>query len=216
MIKAIIWDMDGVIIDSEDHHHAGEIATFKHFGVEVPEDLNKQYKGAPLREHFQELRDKLKVETPLNELMEKQNEHIYKMYSEDVELFSEVKDVLFQLKKQYVQALATSSERRLVEVVLKRFGLQEAFTAVTCGDEVDRGKPEPDIFLKTAKKLGVLPEECVVIEDAYKGIKAGKAAKMTVIAHKVSHNKDIDFSLADFVVTDLNEVRGIVDKINEA
>lgn len=214
MIKAIVWDMDGVIVDSEDHHHAGEIATFKHFGVEVDEDLNKQYKGAPLREHFQGLKEKLNVETPLDELLEKQNEHIHKMYSEDVELFSNVKEVLFQLKRDFKQALATSSERRLAEVVLKRFELGEAFDEVTCGDEIKNGKPEPDIFLKSAEKLQVLPEECVVVEDSLNGMKAGKKAGMKVIAHKVSHNKELDFSLADFVVEDLREISKIVKEVN--
>ena len=210
MVKAIIWDMDGVIVDSEDYHHAGEIATFKHFGVEVDEDLNKQYKGTPLREHFQGLREKLDVEVPLDELLDKQNEHIHKMYSEDVELFGDVKDVLFLLKKDYKQALATSSERKLVEVVLERFGLKSAFDEITCGNEVSAGKPDPEIFLKSAEKLGVEASECVVVEDSFNGIKAGKGAGMKMIAHKVSHNKDIDFSLADFLVEDLEEVPNMI------
>src|SRR3989344_5582529 len=211
MIKAVIWDMDGVIIDSEDHHHEGEIATFKHFGVDVPEEVNKQYKGAPLHEHFKGLKERLNVQTPLNELLEKQNEHIHKMYSEHVELFESVKKVLFELKKKYKQGLSTSSERKLVSIVLNRFGIESAVDAITCGDEVDHGKPAPDIFLRTAQKLGFEPTESVVIEDSLNGIKAGKEAGMVVIAHKAHHNRDIDFSLADFIVEDLREIPKILN-----
>lgn len=214
MIKAIIWDMDGVIVDSEDHHHEGEIKTFKHFGVEIPEDINKQFKGSPLREHFQTLKDRFNVETTLDDLLNKQNEHIHEMYSEKVELFDGVKDVLPELKKKFKQALATSSERKLVEVVLKRFQIEEAFDEITCGDEVEKGKPAPDIFLKSADKLGIDASECVVIEDSFNGIKAGKAAGMKVIAHKVSHNKDVDFSAADFMVTSIKEVPEVIERIN--
>lgn len=212
-IKALIWDMDGVIVDSEHHHHEGEIATFKHFGVDVPEDVNKQYKGSPLHEHFQGLKDRFNVQTPLEELLDKQNAHISKMYSEYVELFSNVKEVLFEFKQKYLQALATSSERKLVNIVLKRFDIEEVFDAVTCGDEVEQGKPAPDIFLKTAEKLGVSPGEAVVIEDSFNGIKAGKAAGMVVIAHKAHHNSEIDFSLADFVVKDLREIPKILTSL---
>lgn len=206
--------MDGVIVDSEDHHHEGEIATFKHFGVEVPEEINKQYKGAPLHEHFQGLKERLNVKTPLNELLEKQNEHIHKMYSERVDLFENVKEVLLDLKQKFLQALATSSERKLVDIVLKRFEIESAFDTITCGDEVGHGKPAPDIFLETARKLGVNPSEAVVIEDSLNGIKAGKAAGMLVIAHKAHHNQDIDFSMVDYIVLDLREIPGILEKIN--
>lgn len=215
MIKAIIWDMDGVIVDSEDHHHAGEIATFKHFGVDIPEEENKKFKGTPLREHFQSLKEKFNVETPLQDLIEKQNEHIDDMYSDKVELFQNVKEVLVELKQKYSQALATSSERKLVNIILKRFEIEEVFDEVTCGDEVRVGKPNPEIFLKTAEKLNISPEECIVIEDSLNGMKAGKVAGMKVIGHKVWHNKDLDFSIADFVVTDLREVEKIVEELNK-
>lgn len=214
MIKAILWDMDGVIVDSEDHHHVGEIATFKHFGVEIPEEENKKYKGTPLREHFQGLKDQFNVETPLEDLLNKQNEHIHNMYSLDVELFDGVREVLLELKKKYKQALATSSIRQLVNVILKRFEIEEVFDTVTCGDEISKGKPDPEIFLKTANKLNILPEECMVVEDSLNGMKAGKAAGMKVIAHKVNHNKELDFSLADFVVEDLRKIPEILEELN--
>src|SRR5688572_5481058 len=119
-IQAVIWDMDGVIVDSEDHHHKGEIETFKHFGIDIPEEENKKYKGSPLREHFQGLKEQFKVETSLDKLLEKQNEHIEKMYSKYVELFENVEEVLKTLKGNYLQALATSTERRFVDIMIKR------------------------------------------------------------------------------------------------
>lgn len=210
MIKAVIWDMDGVVVDSEHHHHEGEIATFKHFGVDVPEEINKQYKGAPLHEHFLGLKKRLNVEASLDELLAKQNEFIQNMYTSKAELFDNVKEVLTGLKKNFRQGLATSTERRFVDVVLKRFELEGIFDEITCGDEVLKGKPEPDIFLKSAEKLNLNPSELVVVEDSINGIKAGKAAGMLVIAHKAHHNSDIDFSLADFVVEDLKEIPKIL------
>lgn len=210
-IKAVIWDMDGVIVDSEHHHHATEIETFKYFGVDVPEEVNRKFKGAPLIEHFKGLKEEFDVSVPLDDLLSKQNEFIKQIFSERADLFENVKKVLLQLKNYYKQGLATSTERKFVDIVLKRFGFEEVFDVITCGDEVKQGKPNPEIFLKAAQKLNLNPPEIVVIEDSMNGFKAAKAAGMLLIAHKAHHNEDLDFSLADFVVEDLREIPGILN-----
>lgn len=107
------------------------------------------------------------------------------------------------------RALASSSARRLVEATLDRFGLRERFDAVVSGDDVVHHKPAPDIFLEAARRLGVAPPGCVVLEDSASGVRAARAAGMPVIAVPESHPEAFA-ALADAVVTDLYEARRLL------
>lgn len=214
MIKAIIFDMDGVLVDSENHHHATEIAAFRHFGIELDPEVNRKYKGVPLKKHFSSLVEELKLKTSLDDLLNKQNENLEKVFSIDANLFEGAIETLQDLSSKYKIALATSSEKVFVEIVLKRFNLEKYFDCLVTADDIKKGKPDPEIFLKAAKLLGLKPNECAVIEDSLAGMKAAKAAGMFLIAHKAHHNRNLDFSLADFVVEDLREIPKILEKIN--
>lgn len=214
MIKAVIFDMDGVLVDSEHHHHKSEIATFKHFGVEIDPNLNRQFKGLPLKKHFSSLIEKLNLDTSLDDLLAKQNQFLEKVFSTEASLFNNVEQVLKELSSKYKIALATSSERRFVKIVLKRFGIAKYFQVVVTANDITKGKPDPEIFLKAANLLGFKPEECVVVEDSSAGMQAAKSAGMTLIAHKVDHNKELDFSKADFIAEQFMQIPQIIEKIN--
>ncbi len=206
--------MDGVIVDSEHHHHKTEIATFKHFGINLDPELNRKYKGVPLRKHFSSLVEELKLKTSLDDLLKKQNENLEKVFSINADLFEGVKETLEKLKGKFKIALATSSQKYFVEIVLKRFKIEKYFNILVTADDITKGKPDPEIFLKTARLLEMEPSSCVVVEDSIAGMKAAKRAGMLLIAHKVDHNKDLDFSLADFVIEDLREISKIIKEIN--
>jgi HAD superfamily hydrolase (TIGR01509 family) len=118
--------------------------------------------------------------------------------------------LLTQLKKTGVSlALASSSSYALINTFLSQFSLEDFFSVVQSGDDVRHGKPYPDIFLETAKKMGVKPHNCVVIEDSLNGVKAGHAAGMIVVAVPNEYTKMLDFSLADHVIESLDEFKNL-------
>ena len=106
------------------------------------------------------------------------------------------------------RAVASSSARRLVEATLGRFGLVERFDVLVCGDAVSRPKSAPDVFLLAAKRMGVAPETCVVLEDSLAGVLAARAAGMRVVA--VPERADDRFLVADAVVSDLYQARALL------
>ena len=101
-------------------------------------------------------------------------------------------------------ALASSSSKGLIKKILDRFSLGSFFSVIQSGDDVNNGKPSPDIFYLTAEKLGVRPENCIVIEDSLNGVKAGHAAGMIVVAVPNEYTKMLDFSLADYRIENLD------------
>lgn len=124
------------------------------------------------------------------------------------------KEVVEQLSPKYKMALVSSGERFWADKVLDELDLVKYLQVRVFGEDVANHKPDPEPFLKASQELEVRPEECVVIEDSESGFKAAKAAGMTLIARKAEHNKDLDFSLADFIVEDLDEIPKILTKLN--
>ena len=109
-------------------------------------------------------------------------------------------------------SVASSAQKSSIEIILKGLEIEHYFDVVVCGAEAKRGKPEPDIFLLTAEKLNVKPEECAVIEDAPSGIQAANSARMFSIALKGQVNSDLDLSEADATINSLNELPGVLAK----
>lgn len=209
--KAVIWDLDGVLIDSESHYLRLEKEFLKRLGIEADQDVLKNYMGVPFDRYFPLLAEKYGSKISFDEAKKRYHEFIEKLYSNHVELTPHIKEVLNKLSENYLFALATSTTKKLADVILTKFSIIDLFNVRVHGDEVKNGKPDPEIFLKACSELAVKPEEAVVVEDSINGIKAGNAGGIKVIAYKTLHNKDLDFSLADFVVTDLREIPGILN-----
>lgn len=210
-VKAILWDMDGVLIDSESHYRRAEVGLFAKFGIQISDEIGKNFMGVPFSKYFPELAKKYNKKVDLEVALEQYNQLIVDLYTNEVALTPKIIDVLKSLNSKYLFALATSTRKELAELVLKRLNLYIFFKVKIFGNQVRNSKPDPEIFLLAAKKLGVSPKECIVIEDSFNGIKAGKAAGMKVIAYKAEHNSFFDFSSADYVVEDLREILGILD-----
>lgn len=213
MIKALIWDMDGTLIDSEKHHTNGEIATFKEFGVDVTHEIIKEFMGYSLREYVEAVCERFNVQAPVEEVLKRHREVTDEYYSQLFPMVPHAREVIEKLGENYLQAVATSAEKISAEKALKRIGVYDLLQAHSYGSEFAQSKPNPEIFLKTAEKLGVKPEECVVIEDSTSGMAAARAAGMRLIARRAGHNQHVDFSVADFVVEDLLDVEKIVNSL---
>jgi HAD superfamily hydrolase (TIGR01509 family) len=212
-INAIIWDLDGVLIDSEPYHMDAEIETFTQYGIHVPSSILKEYFGIKLENYFTDIVKRFKKEIPVEEMIHTHYETLKRYYSEVFPLTSHALDVLGQLQLQYSMGMATSREKELAIIVLKRFSLFPYFSSIIFGDDVAHGKPHPEPFIKVSSQLKVNPKTAVVIEDAVSGFIAAKKAGMFVIAREAEHNRDMDFSRADYVVEDLREIPLLLKKI---
>jgi len=210
MKKAIIWDLDGVILDSEKYHANIEIATMKKFGADLTEEIVREYTGTTVKHYFEALVKRFHLDVDPQVIMKRHEELLKKYYAELFPMVPHADTVLKAFSGKYKMAVGTSAIRREAQSALKRFDLLQYFEALVCGDEVVNGKPDPEVFLKAAEKLGVKPSECVVVEDAELGMYAAKDAGMKVIVRKAGHNRHKDFSKADYVVTDLLDILKIL------
>lgn len=215
-IKAVIWDMDGVLVDSETYYAAEEVNFYKTLGMDVDEGTAKGFMGTPFTQYFPVIAKKYNKQIPIETAIEKYNALIENIYLNLVTLNPEADHVLKNLKHQYEFALATSTSEYLASQVIKRFNLSKYFEFEIFGDQVSKGKPDPEIFLKACEGLGMNPEDTIIVEDSQFGIKAGKAAGIKVIAYKTNHNSQNDFSEADYVVQDLRDIPKIIENINES
>ncbi len=209
-IRAVLFDLDGTLIDSMwiweqiDDEFLGE------YGLLVPEDLHNEIEGMSFSETAVYFRNRFDLPLSLEEIKHIWNTMAMDKYLNVVPLKPGVLEFLEWLKARGIPAgIATSNSRELVDGVLSARGIEEYFSCVATGCEVNAGKPAPDIYLHVAKVLSVPPSACMVFEDIPAGIFAGKNAGMTVTA------VEYDFSaalweekkrLADYYITDYREL----------
>lgn len=205
-IQAVVWDFDGVIIDSEKLHIEAEIITLKSFGVTLTREIAEEYLGYTLNVYFGKLARRLKINVSTKVILQKHMETLHDYYRRIFPLTAFARETLEQIQKNYSMGLVTNRERDLVEVGMKRFSLRQYFKAMVCKEDVKRNKPDPEPYLTVAKKLEVPPEAVIAVEDSRTGIQSAKNAGMYVIARRAAHNQSQDFSFADCEVEDLRDV----------
>jgi len=211
---AVIFDMDGVIVDTEPVYRRYNQEIFKKLDIQVDEITQRSYMGGTAKRKWSILKEKYSLPQTLEELIElqrtifSQKEWNYKQL-----FFSEALPLLKSLKKHGIStALASSSEMRRIQTVMDQCELREYFDEIISGEDFERGKPDPQIFLHAAEKLGALVSNCIVIEDSFNGLTAAKTANMHCIG--VRHKQiNMDLTQADRVVASLADVN--VDELRE-
>jgi len=217
-MKAVIFDMDGVIVDSEPmtHKHREE------FLAELGADLSKlpllARPGLNSQSTWKLLRAEYKLEHEVDVLVQRERQH-YLNFLETVEelpIIDGVKELLSALhERNYRVGLASSASPQRIDLIFERLNLAKEFEIIVSGDDVKNGKPEPDCYLLAAKKLGVEPKNCVVIEDARFGVRAAKAAGMKCFGFLgLPHNVE-DLSEADIIVKDFHKLAEFVKNGNQ-
>lgn len=206
MTKAIIFDMDGVLVDSEPFHVEIEKRQFELNHLSISEEEHHQYMGVATDVMWREIAKRHALSLPVEVLIE-QNK------TESISYFTEIKeipvmpgliDLLEKLtSKNFPIAVASSSFPEIIELILERTGLHKHFQVIVSSQEAGKSKPEPDVFLLAAKRLGINPKDCLVIEDSANGIKAAKAAGMRCIAFEGSganpeNQKEADAAMKSF------------------
>jgi beta-phosphoglucomutase len=206
---AVIFDMDGVLVNSEPFYVEVEQANFRQLELEISEEEHQTYQGTATDRMWQLIKERHGIQHPVEDLVKMTN-NLVTPYFNSLEMIEPMPGVEFLIKKLTEEgipiALASSSYRDVIEIILQKTGLKKYFDAVVDSQLAGASKPEPDIFLLTAKKLGVPPEKCVVIEDSTNGIKAAKAAGMYCIAFAGPGSELQDQSQADLIVADFGEI----------
>jgi len=209
MLKAVIFDMDGVIIDSEPIYHEIEMTLFRELVLGISEKEQRSYAGTKTGDMWSELKEKYGIEKSVEELVELEAKR-YREYLESGDGLRLIPGVVHLIEELSVNdviiAVASSSSPEDIETVLSTFNRKNYFKIAVSGIEVQRGKPAPDIFELTVKRLEVLPEECIVIEDSGNGVKAAKAAGIKCVGLRSLNSGNQDLSAADLIIESFGEI----------
>jgi HAD superfamily hydrolase (TIGR01509 family) len=207
--RAVIFDLDGVLADSEPSWDDIDAKLLSEYGVAYRGEHHREVLGVSYKGSVEFFKKTFNITAPTEELMRRRCEIATEFFANKIGLFPHVKEVLQRLRDTGLRlAVATSSVSASARPFLDRHQLTGFFEVIITGDEIERGKPAPDIYLRAAEKLGVMPSECLVIEDSLSGIAAGKAAKMRVAAipdRRFVDARDYEDE-ADYVFSSLSEI----------
>jgi HAD superfamily hydrolase (TIGR01509 family) len=208
MIDAVVFDMDGVLVDSEPVWEQVRRAVVAEYGGRWQPDTQRRLMGMSTREWAAYLSGGLGVGLPADDVAAVVIERMAARYAEHLPLLPGAVDAVLRMADRWPLGLASSSPPALIDTVLRTAGITSSFTAVVSSETVDRGKPAPDVYLAVAKRLGVSPGRCAAVEDSSNGLRSAAAAGMRVIA--VPHPRyppDADaLAAADVVLTELAEL----------
>lgn len=208
MLKGVIFDMDGVIINSEPQHYEAYRMVCREYGVEFPYEDYKGFIGGTHIKVCEYLNNRLQIPLAAEKIREKVRENIaYLIETEGYEEIPGIKSLIKSLYKQGIKlAIASSSPVGEIQSVVKALEIEPYFEKLVSGETVQNPKPSPDVFLKALEELGLNSEECIVIEDSGNGTKAGAAAGMPVIGFYNPDSGNQDLSKAAMIVEGFEEV----------
>lgn len=207
MIKAVIFDLDGVIVDSEHIHVEAEKQTMLKYGVRISSEELRKYTGSTAKFMFAELIEKYELDTTVEEIFNEKEEVLFELLEADTHPTKGVIELIGKLEQRNLKlGIASSAHRRLVEYVLRKLGIKHVFESIMSSEDIVHCKPNPEVFLRSADELGVSPNECVVIEDAELGVKAAKNAQMKCIGYRNPNSGNQDLSKADIIVDDFSKL----------
>lgn len=187
MIEAVVFDLDGVVVDSEQVWDEVREQLVRERGGRWHDGAQAAMMGMSSPEWSSYMHDELGLAESPQEINDEVVRRMLERYREDLPLIDGAVDAVHRLAAEFPLAVASSSNRPLIEAVLDGAGIAELFAAVVSSEEVARGKPAPDVYLEAARRLGVAPERCAAIEDSSNGLRAAHAAGMRVIAIPNAH-----------------------------
>lgn len=208
--QAVIFDLDGTLIDSMWVWNEVDKVYLNRFGIEVPDDLHDAIEGMSFSEGARYFKERFGIEEQVEMICATWNQMAFQMYVEKVPLKPGAYEFVKKLKADGIRtAIATSNSTHLVQTVLGVHGMAEDFDAIVTDDDVSKGKPDPQIYLEAASRIGIKPKQCLVFEDITMGILAGKRAGMQVCAIRDDFSEyqwEKKKNMADYYIEDYREI----------
>lgn len=206
-IKAVIFDLDGVIAETERAHIQAEKETMLKHGIKISEDELHQYTGTTAKQMFTDLIRKYHLKTTFDEVFNQKEEIMFNLLEREVEPTRGVIELLYKLKKAGIKlGIASSSHKRLIDYVLNKLRITSMFDSVVGAEDIINSKPDPEIFMTCARRLNVGPSECLVVEDSMLGVEAAKKAGMKCLGYRNPNSGNQDLSKADIVTDDFSKL----------
>lgn len=210
MLKAVLFDMDGVIVDTEPLHYKAYHLMFDDVNINVDKTLYASFTGQSTINICRRLVDHFKLNISPEELVQLKRKHFKYLFEHDKEL-SLIEGVLTCIKDYHENGLklvvASSASMSTIDRIFERFDLNQYFSGKFSGADLEQSKPHPEIFIKAAAHTGFSKSECIVIEDSTNGIKAAHSAEIFCIGFKSPHSSGQNYDLADLVISSFEEIR---------
>lgn len=219
MIKTVIFDMDGVIVDTEPVHHFAYLKHFEQLKINVSPEMYATFTGNSTKNIYQKIKNifdlDLDVETMVNQKRDFFNDAFNK--KNDLNLLDGVLDLIKDLHQNGIQLiLASSSTMNTINKIFDKFDLNQYFDFKVSGEDFEFSKPNPTIFLHAASLSKYHKENCIVIEDSTNGVKAAHSAGIYCVGYNSANSKLQDLSLADAVINNFSELNfNLISKIND-
>jgi beta-phosphoglucomutase len=209
MIKAVIFDLDGVIVDSEPLNKQCQREFIIKLGIKDPQPLAVNLQGLNTKAYWTAIKAGYGLTLPVDELARLWRP-IYLSFLESLPTIPVIPGipelVNYLVTHNYAVAIASSANPARIKLILEKIQMEGVFPVIVDGDSYENSKPAPDCFLLAAKQLGIVPQDCIVIEDSTNGVQAAKAAHIRCVGFGGSDHNTDDLSVADIVITDMKSI----------